>query len=178
MATPCFSVAIKRTSQHVMRARFGVELAHQLGLIEEGCFRFCWIVDYPMFERDEESGAIGFSPQSVLHASGRAGSARKQGPLSIFSLGSKISFATASNFRAARSETTASDVMVKAFEIAGYEKIGSGDPFRCALPSFPVWRTAAWRHRAGYRSHCHVAGGTSPIFVKSSCSPSTRRRRT
>src|SRR5206468_941063 len=49
-------------------------IGNELGLIEEGAFRFCWIVDFPMYERSEESGQIEFShnpfsmPQGGLEA--------------------------------------------------------------------------------------------------------------
>ncbi|HET7542606.1 MAG TPA: aspartate--tRNA ligase [Polyangiaceae bacterium] len=40
-----------------LRASLGIEL----GLCETDAFRFCWVVDYPMFERDPQTGAIVFS---------------------------------------------------------------------------------------------------------------------
>ncbi len=52
------------------RTRVGEEL----GLIEQGCFKFCWVVDFPMFEYDEELKKIDFShnpfsmPQGELEA--------------------------------------------------------------------------------------------------------------
>ncbi|MFM6853904.1 MAG: aspartate--tRNA ligase, partial [Sphingopyxis sp.] len=36
-------------------------VGEQLGLIEQGVYKFCWIVDFPMFEADEDSGKIDFS---------------------------------------------------------------------------------------------------------------------
>ena len=50
------------------------EVAARLGLVEEGSFRFCWIVDFPMYEPDPETGAPRFShnpfsmPQGGLEA--------------------------------------------------------------------------------------------------------------
>jgi aspartyl-tRNA synthetase len=38
-----------------------VEAAKRAGHFEEGVFRFCWIVDFPMYEKDEETGKIDFS---------------------------------------------------------------------------------------------------------------------
>ncbi len=49
-------------------------IASELGLIEEGAFRFCWITDFPMYELNEETGRIDFShnpfsmPQGGLDA--------------------------------------------------------------------------------------------------------------
>ena len=51
-----------------------VEAAKRAGHFEEDVFRFCWIVDFPMYERDEETGKIEFShnpfsmPQGGLEA--------------------------------------------------------------------------------------------------------------
>src|SRR5439155_9371827 len=36
-------------------------IGHELGLVDEGAFRFCWIVDFPMYEGNEQSGQIEFS---------------------------------------------------------------------------------------------------------------------
>ena len=55
-------------------ARRAPASAEELGLVEEGAFRFCWIVDFPMYERNEETGQIEFShnpfsmPQGGLEA--------------------------------------------------------------------------------------------------------------
>ena len=54
------------------------KLGHDLDLIEKDVFRFCWIVDFPMFEKDPETGEIGFShnpfsmPQGGMDASEQA----------------------------------------------------------------------------------------------------------
>ena len=37
------------------------KIAEDLGIINEDVFAFCWIVDYPMFEKDEETNKIKFS---------------------------------------------------------------------------------------------------------------------
>ena len=55
-------------------------VAEQLGLIEQGSFRFCWIVDFPMFEYNDDQKKIDFSPQPLLDAAGRDGGAGEQGP--------------------------------------------------------------------------------------------------
>ena len=55
-------------------------VAEELGLIEEDAFKFCWIVDFPMYEYDEEAKKVDFSPQPLLDAAGRARGAGEQGP--------------------------------------------------------------------------------------------------
>jgi len=98
-----------------------VELAQQLGLIKEDSFRFCWIVDYPMFERDEDSQAIGFSHNPFSMPQGGLEALENKDPLDILAWqydivcnGVELSSGAIRNHRL--------DVMVKAFEIAGYEK--------------------------------------------------------
>ena len=57
------------------RTRVGEEL----GLIEQGVFKFCWIVDFPMYEYDEDRKRIDFSHNPVLDAAGRDGGVGEQG---------------------------------------------------------------------------------------------------
>ena len=52
------------------RTRIGDEL----GLIDKSRFEFCWIVDFPMYELNEETGLVDFQPQPVLDAARRSGS--------------------------------------------------------------------------------------------------------
>ena len=94
-------------------------IGRELGLVVEGEFRFCWIVDFPMFERDEETGKIVFShnpfsmPQGGLHA------LQTKDPLTIKAYqydivcnGVELSSGAIRNHLPA--------IMYKAFEIAGY----------------------------------------------------------
>ena len=46
-------------------------LGQELGLIEEDRYKFCWIVDFPMFEWNEDEKKIDFSHNPVFHAAGR-----------------------------------------------------------------------------------------------------------
>ena len=46
------------------------KIAKELNLIDENLFAFCWIVDYPMFEKDEQTKKLN-SVKSILYASGR-----------------------------------------------------------------------------------------------------------
>ncbi len=97
------------------------ELGTQLGLIEEGSYRFCWIVDYPMFEYDEEAKAIAFSHNPFSMPQGGLEALEADDPLDVLAYqydivcnGVELSSGAIRNHRL--------DVMVKAFEIAGYPK--------------------------------------------------------
>ena len=50
-------------------------LGTELDLIEKDVYRFCWIVDFPMYEIGEECSGTEFLSQSVLHAARRNGCA-------------------------------------------------------------------------------------------------------
>ena len=99
----------------LVRTRLGQEL----GLIEQDCFRFCWITDFPMYERDEETGRIDFSHNPFSMPQGGMEALTTQDPLTIKAFqydivcnGIELSSGAIRNHRP--------EVMVRAFEIAGY----------------------------------------------------------
>ena len=104
--------AVRRRRAAEDRARTGPDA-------EEDCFEFCWIVDFPMYERDEETGKIDFShnpfsmPQGGLEALETAGPADiKAFQYDIVCNGIELSSGAIRNHRP--------DIMYKAFAIAGY----------------------------------------------------------
>ena len=95
--------------------------AEQLGLIDENDFKFCWIVDYPMFEYDEELKKIDFSHNPFSMPQGELEALENKDPLDILAWqydivcnGVELSSGAIRNHRP--------DIMYKAFEIAGYTK--------------------------------------------------------
>ncbi|WP_118857071.1 aspartate--tRNA ligase [Sphingomonas mesophila] len=96
-------------------------VAEQLGLIEEGTFKFCWIVDFPMFEYDEEAKKVDFSHNPFSMPQGGMEALESKDPLDILAWqydivcnGVELSSGAIRNHRP--------DVMYKAFEIAGYAR--------------------------------------------------------
>jgi aspartyl-tRNA synthetase len=98
-------------------------IGHELDLVEPGVFRFCWIVDFPMFEWDEDAKKVDFShnpfsmPQGGLEALEAADTEETQLALRAFQYdivcnGIELSSGAIRNHRP--------DVMLKAFAIAGY----------------------------------------------------------
>ncbi|WP_435202254.1 aspartate--tRNA ligase [Qipengyuania sp. 902] len=94
-------------------------VAEELGLIEEGCFKFCWIVDFPMFEYDEEQKKVDFSHNPFSMPQGEMEALETKDPLDILAWqydivcnGYELSSGAIRNHRP--------DIMYKAFEIAGY----------------------------------------------------------
>ena len=96
-------------------------VAQQLDLIEKGQFRFCWIVDFPMFEYNEEQKKIDFSHNPFSMPQGEMDALETKDPLEILAWqydivcnGVELSSGAIRNHRP--------DIMYKAFEIAGYTR--------------------------------------------------------
>jgi aspartyl-tRNA synthetase len=96
-------------------------VAEQLGLIEDGAFRFCWIVDFPMFEFNDEQQKIDFSHNPFSMPQGGMEALESKDPLEILAWqydivcnGVELSSGAIRNHRP--------DIMYKAFEIAGYTR--------------------------------------------------------
>ena len=95
--------------------------AESLKLIEEDAFRLCWIVDFPMFEYDEEAKKVDFSHNPFSMPQGELEALETQNPLTILAWqydivcnGVELSSGAIRNHRP--------DIMYKAFEIAGYSR--------------------------------------------------------
>ncbi|MFL6734784.1 MAG: aspartate--tRNA ligase, partial [Sphingomicrobium sp.] len=96
-------------------------VAEQLGLIEQDSFRFCWIVDFPMFEYDEDAKKVDFSHNPFSMPQGELEALETKDPLDILAWqydivcnGVELSSGAIRNHRP--------DIMYKAFEIAGYSR--------------------------------------------------------
>ncbi|MFD7707057.1 aspartate--tRNA ligase [Streptomyces sp. NPDC059785] len=97
-----------------------VEAAKRAGHFEENVFRFCWIVDFPMYEKDEETGKIDFSHNPFSMPQGGMDALENQDPLDILAWqydivcnGVELSSGAIRNHEP--------DIMLKAFNIAGYD---------------------------------------------------------
>ena len=98
-----------------------LELGARLELIDENTYAFCWIVDYPMFEQEPETGAIGFSHNPFSMPQGGMEALAGDDPLGVLAYqydivcnGVELSSGAIRNHQP--------DLMVKAFEIAGYDE--------------------------------------------------------
>jgi aspartyl-tRNA synthetase len=95
--------------------------AEQLGLIDQDRFEFCWIVDFPMYEYDEEAKKVDFSHNPFSMPQGELEALETKDPLDILAYqydivcnGVELSSGAIRNHRP--------DIMYKAFEIAGYSR--------------------------------------------------------
>ncbi len=114
-------------------------LGEELNLIEQGVYKFCWVVDFPFYEWNEEEGKIDFShnpfsmPQGGLEALEGAKSnedllAIKAFQYDIVCNGVELSSGAIRNHKP--------DLMVKAFEIAGYSRSVVEDKFGALFRAF------------------------------------------
>jgi aspartyl-tRNA synthetase len=116
-----FFVGDKRAAADRLAGRVRVKLGEDLELLEKSAFRFCWIVDFPMYERNEDTGAIEFSHNPFSMPQGGLEALETQDPLTIKAYqydivcnGVELSSGAIRNHRP--------DVMYKAFAIAGYSR--------------------------------------------------------
>lgn len=97
------------------------ELGERLGLIEKNAYRFCYINDFPMFEKDPDTKQIGFTHNPFSMPQGGLEALNTKDPLDILAYqydivcnGIELSSGAVRNHDM--------QVMVKAFEIAGYDE--------------------------------------------------------
>ena len=95
------------------------KIATEKNMIDENQFKFCWIVDYPMFEKNEITGEIDFSHNPFSMPQGGMKSLIEKNPLDILAYqydlvcnGVELSSGAIRNH--------VPDIMYKAFEIAGH----------------------------------------------------------
>ncbi|TPE62129.1 aspartate--tRNA ligase [Sandaracinobacter neustonicus] len=115
----CFFAAGKELPAAKLAGFARTRVGEQLGLIEQGAYKFCWIVDFPMFEADEETGKIDFSHNPFSMPQGEMGALETMDPLDILAFqydivcnGVELSSGAIRNHKP--------EIMYKAFEIAGY----------------------------------------------------------
>ena len=96
-----------------------IELGKRLDLIEKNIFKFCWIVDFPMYEYNEEDDKIDFNHNPFSMPQGELEALNTMDPLDVLAYQYDLvcnGYELASG--AVRNHNP--EVMVKAFEIAGY----------------------------------------------------------
>ncbi len=111
------------------------KVAEELDLHEKDVFRFCWIVDFPMYERNPDTGGIDFSHNPFSMPQGGMDALLHQDPLDILAYqydivcnGTELSSGAIRNHRP--------EMMVKAFEIAGYTREDVASRFGALFRAF------------------------------------------
>ncbi|MFB7993633.1 aspartate--tRNA ligase [Streptomyces sp. NPDC056002] len=140
-----------------------VEAAKRAGHFEEGVFRFCWIVDFPMYEKDEDTGKIDFSHNPFSMPQGGLEALETKDPLDILGWqydivcnGVELSSGAIRNHEP--------EIMLKAFEIAGYDRDTVEAQFAGMLRAF----------RFGAPPHGGIAPGVDRIVMLLADEPNIR----
>ncbi len=97
------------------------KIAIDLDLIEKGVFKFCWIVDFPMYEKDIETGKIDFSHNPFSMPQGGLEALNNSDPLNILGYQYDI-VCNGVELSSGAIRNHVPEIMYKAFEIAGYSK--------------------------------------------------------
>jgi aspartyl-tRNA synthetase len=114
-----FFVCDRRPEAERLSGLIRTRIGEELELIEERCYRFAWVVDFPMYEWDEQTKSVAFSHNPFSMPQGGLEALETRDPLHVLAFqydivcnGVELSSGAIRNHRP--------DIMVKAFEIAGY----------------------------------------------------------
>ncbi len=114
-----FFAAGKAADAAKIAGKARTRLGGELGLIEKDAYRFCWVTDFPMYELNEDTGQIDFSHNPFSMPQGELDALNTMDPLAIKAFqydivcnGIELSSGAIRNHRP--------DIMLRAFEIAGY----------------------------------------------------------
>ncbi len=97
------------------------KIGSDLNLIDENSFAFCWIVDYPMFEKDEETGKIKFSHNPFSMPQGDINNIDLSNPLEILAYQYDI-VCNGIELSSGAIRNHVPRLMYKLFKVAGYDK--------------------------------------------------------
>lgn len=139
------------------------ELANRLDLIEKDVFKFCWIVDFPMYELNPETNKVEFSHNPFSMPQGGMEALLNKDPLDILAYqydivcnGVELSSGAVRNYNP--------DLMVKAFEIAGYTREDIETRFPALFNAFQY----------GAPPHAGIAPGVDRIVMLLANEPNIR----
>ena len=117
----CFVALVAEEKRSLVQKRAGIlrtMLGSGLGLLEKNVYRFCWIVDFPMYEIGEESGQLEFCHNPFSMPQGGMRALEEQDPLDVLAYqydivcnGVELSSGAVRNHDP--------EIMVKAFSIVG-----------------------------------------------------------
>ena len=100
--------------------RTRLKLGEELDIVDKNSFRICWVVDFPFYEENEETGAVEFSHNPFSMPQGGMDALLNKNPLDIYAYqydmvcnGVELASGAVRNHQP--------EIMYKAFEIAGYD---------------------------------------------------------
>ena len=116
-----FFACAKQTEIEKITSLAREKIAQDLGLIDEDTFAFCWVVDYPMFEKDEETKKIVFSHNPFSMPQGEIKKLDFTNPLNILAYQYDI-VCNGIELSSGAIRNHIPELMYKLFSVAGYEK--------------------------------------------------------
>lgn len=130
-----YFIADSKDAAPKLAGQIRTEVAKRLNLIDESRFEMCFITDFPMFEHDEETGAVVFTHNPFSMPQGGMQALLEKDPTEILAYqydivcnGVELSSGAVRNHDL--------DIMVKAFEIAGYSEEVLKDKFKSLYNAF------------------------------------------
>ena len=130
-----YFIADKEKAAAKFAGQIRTELGKRLDLIDKDRFEFCFIVDFPMYETDEETGKIIFTHNPFSMPQGGLEALKNKNPLDVLAYqydlvcnGIELSSGAVRNHDP--------EIMLKAFEIAGYSEKDILDKFSALYNSF------------------------------------------
>jgi aspartyl-tRNA synthetase len=131
-----------------------LKLGRDLDLVEQGVYRFCWVVDFPMFETDPESQKIVFSHNPFSMPQGGLKALETLPPLEVLAFQYDI-VCNGVELSSGAIRNHSPEIMCKAFEIAGYSRQEVEEKFGFMLSAF----------RYGAPPHGGIAPGIDRIVM-------------
>ena len=129
-----FFIADNEAKAADLAGQIRMELAKRLDLIDESMYQFCWIVDFPMYELDD-NGNVAFNHNPFSMPQGGIEALNTMNPLDIVAYqydivcnGIELSSGAVRNHDP--------EIMIKAFEIAGYTKEHIEEKFPALFNAF------------------------------------------
>ncbi len=153
----------KKSEAAKIAGQVRIKLGCDLNLIDESIYKFCWIVDFPMYEMDEENGKIEFSHNPFSMPQGGLEALNSQDPLNIKAFqydivcnGVELSSGAIRNHKP--------EIMYRAFELAGYGREVVEEKFGAMLNAF----------KYGAPPHGGIAPGIDRIIMLLADEPNIR----
>ena len=158
-----FFMCDTRAKANELGGKVRAKFAERLNLIDPNVFNFCWIVDFPFFEKDEETGAIIFAHNPFSRPQGGMDALLNKQPLDILAYqydivcnGIELSSGAVRNHMP--------ELMYKAFEMTGYSREVVDSKFGGMIKAFKL----------GAPPHAGVAPGIDRMVMLLTDSPNIR----
>ncbi|OGV68382.1 MAG: aspartate--tRNA ligase [Lentisphaerae bacterium RIFOXYA12_FULL_48_11] len=131
-----------------------LKLGRDLDRVEKDCYRFCWIVDFPMYEFDDENKAVIFSHNPFSMPQGGLKALQEMDPLKIYAYQYDV-VCNGYELGSGAIRNHQPEIMYKAFEIAGYSRESVDKDFGALIKAF----------RLGAPPHGGIAPGIDRIIM-------------